>query len=279
MKEIFTWGDGGRSKRNFTIYDLLQLKGKKKLSQVNIGNEIEAQAAVEANIDLLICLNTDVKKIRVNAPNHFLTGAILEHEYYTKDDILKASMRTLENGADAIYTSKNPHVVEYLAKESVPVMGHLGFIPVKSSWTGGIRGTGKTASEAYKLYQQFKDMENAGAFSIESEVIAGDVLTEISNRTKMLTVSLGSGNGGDVNYLFMCDICGENQDVPRHAIKYANLFALHQKIQKERVAAFKEFKLDVIKNKFPSKKYSISIEKKELMNFKKFLSKKGLTVK
>ena len=136
MKEIFTWGGGQRSKRNFTIYDLLNLKGKKKLTQVNCGNEIEVQAAVEANIDLLICLGRDIKMIRANAPNHFITGAILEHEYYNKDDLLKASMLTLENGADAIYTSKNPHVVEYLAKESVPVMAHLGFIPVKSSWTG-----------------------------------------------------------------------------------------------------------------------------------------------
>ena len=34
MKDIFTWGDGRRSKRNFTIYDLLNLKGKKKLTQV-----------------------------------------------------------------------------------------------------------------------------------------------------------------------------------------------------------------------------------------------------
>ena len=46
MKEIFAWGDGGRSKRNFTIYDLLNFKGKKKLTQVNCGDAIEVQAAV-----------------------------------------------------------------------------------------------------------------------------------------------------------------------------------------------------------------------------------------
>ena len=102
-----------------------------------------------------------------------------------------------------------------------------------------------------------------------------ETLKEISTRTKLVTVSLGSGNGGDVNYLFMCDICGENEVAPRHAIKYGNLLDLHKKVQKERVSAFKEFKLDVIKNKFPSKKYSISIEKKELMNFKKYLSNFG----
>ena len=269
MKEIFTWGEGKRSKRNFTIYDLLNLKGKKKLSQVNCGNEIEVQAAVEANIDLLICLSTDVKMIRANAPQHFLTGAILEHEYYSKDDLLKASMHTLENGADAIYTSKNPHVVEYLAKESVPVMAHLGFIPVKSSWTGGIRGAAKTAKEAYKLYQQFKDMESAGAVLVEAEVIAGDVLSEISKRTSMVTVSLGSGNGGDVNYLFMCDICGDNENLPRHAIQYGHLLPLHQKIQKERIKALKKFNADAKKYNFAKQKNIVSIPKKELNSFLK----------
>ncbi len=44
--------------------------------------------------------------------------------------------------------------------------------------------------------------------------------------------------------------------------------------QKERVKAFKEYKSDVINNKFPSNKHSIKIEKKHLENFKKFLKKK-----
>ena len=45
-----------------------------------------------------------------------------------------------------------------------------------------------------------------------------------------------------------------------------------QKIQKERVNAFKEFNSEVRSNKFPSKKNIISIDKKELINFKKFLT-------
>ena len=36
MKDIFEWGECRRSKRNYTVYDLLQLKGKKKLTQVNM---------------------------------------------------------------------------------------------------------------------------------------------------------------------------------------------------------------------------------------------------
>ena len=137
MKNIFTWS-GIKTKRNYTVCDLLNLKGKKKLTQANPQNADEAQAAVEAKIDLLICVGKDVEKVRSKAPNHFLTAAILECELVTKDEILKASMALLEKGADAIYTSKSPHIVEYLSKESIPIMAHLGLVPAKSTWSGGL---------------------------------------------------------------------------------------------------------------------------------------------
>ena len=275
MRNIYTWS-GINTKRNYTVYDLFNLKGKKRLTQANPCNADEADAAVEAKIDLMICLDKDVKQVRFKAPNHFLTAAILECDYVTKDEILKASMALLEKGADAIYTSKSPHVVEYLSKESVPVMAHLGLVPAKSTWSGGLRGIGKNAKEAFKLYQQYKDMENAGAFSVESEVIAEDTLREISKRTKMLTISLGSGNGGDVNYLFMCDICGENKDTPRHGIKFGNLFKLKQQIKKERVKALNKFRVEAKKNNFAKKNNIVSIPKDELHNLLKLIEKNRL---
>ena len=55
---------------------------------------------------------------------------------------------------------------------------------------------------------------------------------------------------------------------------YRNFNKIFENLQKERISAFKEFKIDVQKNKFPTKKHSISIEKKELLNFKKIINKK-----
>ena len=43
----------------------------------------------------------------------------------------------------------------------------------KSTWRGGLRAVGRTASEAPELKQDFRDLENAGAFSVEAEVIPG----------------------------------------------------------------------------------------------------------
>ena len=78
-------------------------------------------------------------------------------------------------------------------------------------------------------------MENAGAFSVEAEVIPGPVLSEISKRTSLITVSLGSGKGGDVTYLFMEDICGENAEAPKHAKSFGNIYKLREMIKEERI--------------------------------------------
>ena len=56
---------------------------------------------------------------------------------------------------------------------------------------------------------------------------------------------------------------------------YRNFINLYKKLQKERVDAFKEFKRDVTSKKFPNKKNVISIDKKELSLFKKFINKKN----
>ena len=59
-------------------------------------------------------------------------------------------------------------------------MGHLGLVPRKSTWRGGLRAVGRTADEALALMQDFRDLENAGAFSVEAEVIPAEVMAAIS---------------------------------------------------------------------------------------------------
>ena len=58
---------------------------------------------------------------------------------------------------------------------------------------------------------------------------------------------------------------------PRHAKKYKNFDKILSDIQKERIDAFKKYKIEVQKNKFPTKKHTISIKEKELNKFRKFL--------
>ena len=71
MKKIYDFS-GEPAYRNYTIKDLFELKGKKKLTQINVKNSIEAKIALEANIDLLITGYKDVKEIRSIAKNKFI---------------------------------------------------------------------------------------------------------------------------------------------------------------------------------------------------------------
>ncbi len=66
-------------------------------------------------------------------------------------------------------------------------------------------------------------------------------------------MSLGSGSGCDTQFLFSCDILGDYEErIPRHAKAYRYFFAEKQRLQNERIAAFKEYIADVHNGDFPN---------------------------
>ena len=271
MKKLYTWG-GKFTDRNLTVSDLLENKGKNKFLQTTATNNEEASAAKEAGIDMLLCKSPFINEIRKGAPDIFLTATIDLALFPTKTEILNEAFRAMSVGADQIYTARGPHIVEMLSKEDIPVMCHLGLVPRKSSWKGGLRAIGKSAEEAYKLFNDFKTMESAGAFSAECEIILEEIMSEISKKTSLITSSLGSGLSGDIIYLFQNDICGEHENIPRHARAFGNVLKLKNEIYKERVNSIKSFKSAVKSQTFPKSTELVNINEKELDKFKKLIS-------
>jgi 3-methyl-2-oxobutanoate hydroxymethyltransferase len=221
------------------------------LAQVTAGTADEAAAAEAAGIEMVVCLASSVAEVRTGSPSVFLTAAIDFDGAVTEDDLLGHAYRALSAGADAVITARGLRSVARLTHEDLPVMGHLGFIPKKSTLYGGVRTIGKTAVEATTLWHQFQRLEDAGAFAVECELIAADVMAEISSRTEMATISLGSGSDADVLFLFTSDICGEGSRLPRHARAYGDLASLHEQIKDERVRSLRAFRNDVASKGFP----------------------------
>ena len=277
MKKIFSL-NLHKSERNYTIRDLIDLKGKKKLTQINVSTPDEAAAAQEAKIDLIIASPTgDIKKIREYANKTFLTVGIPFLKYENKDKITKKAFELIEIGVDSIHCgSWNLDFMSHLNKFNIPFQGHAGFVPSQTTWIGGIRAYGKNFEEAKQIYNHVKKIENTGAWAVEIECIPEKIMSEINKTTNMLTISIGSGQSTDIQFLFAEDILGYSTiKTPRHAKVYRNFINLYKKIQKERVNAFKEFKKDVTLKKFPSKKNIISIDKDELSLFRKFINSKN----
>ena len=270
MKRIYDW-DARPQVRNYTAFDLRELKGKRKLTQTTANTAEEASAARDAGIDLIMGNAQNTRAVREGAPDMFFTAALGLPDFPSSTSILDAAFAAMKDGADSIYTARGPHIVELLAREEIPVMCHLGLVPRRSTWRGGLRAVGGTAAEALEIWNAFRIMEDAGAFSVEAEVICAEVMTEISKRTTLLTSSLGSGDGADIIYLFQNDICGETENSPRHARPFGDLRALYRKVETERREALTKFREAVEDGQFPNDCETASSSPEEFEKFLKAL--------
>ena len=263
LKRIMTVG-GVYGTRNYTVKDLRDQKGKKTLTETVPFSVEEAAAAEEAGIDTMK-VRFDPKNpelaiaIRNAAPNTFMAFSCPLIAAATKDEAVRLGYRAMEIGADAVMTQWSPEFIESATKAGIPVKGHAGLVPRRSTWTGGLKAVGKTLEEAIWIYNQIKTFESAGAYAVEVEVIPEDLLIEISKKTSLLTSSIGAGKGGDIQFLFADDILGNNgPPYVRHSKQYKNFYELKQKMQLERIDGFRQFIKEVQSGEFPKKEHIIS---------------------
>ena len=254
-----------RPRKKYTVYELQQLKGKRCLTHIHVKSPPEAAAAEQAGVDLMSCsFDTPEAQARLRllvaaAPSSFLSAAT-PHGPASPEEAIRVGFRALEIGASSVYCSASPFIVEAMARERIPVVGHLGMVPRHVIWTG-YRAIGRTVEEARELYGRMKDLENAGAYAAELEVVPHNLARWLSSQTKMILMSLGSGNGCDTQFLFSDDILGDYEErPPRHAKAYRNFIAEHRRLQEERVAAFSEYIADVKEGRFPERCHLVEMD-------------------
>ena len=267
-------GSEGSVRRLPTIADLRALKGRRQLTMLRYFSLDEAAAAEAAGIDIASVPPEILfdPRYRDAAPSIFSMTGLTHLEAGTPEDYLRWSGDALNRGADAVYCSGSLRTVEYLAREYIPVVGHVGLVPSRASWTGGFRAVGKTAQDALRLYREVKAYERAGAFAVEIEVVPEEVATEISRRTSVLLWSMGAGAGCDAQYLFANDILGYTDGhVPRHARVYRDFRAEYARLQAERIAAFREFVADVASGGYPQEGHLVRMAPEELDAFREGL--------
>ena len=253
-----------------TVKDIINFKGKRKLAEVYTHNALEAEACEKAGIEMIVSSeNNNVSEIRKSASNTFFTVGLSYGKYLNEYEILKRAFLLFENGADAIYCPQSYRFIKAIADEGIPVVGHTGFIPYKSTYYGGFKAYGKTAEEAKIIYDQTLKIQDAGAFAAEIEIVPFKIGKYISENVKIFMIGMGSGQGCDAQYLFSDDILGYNKGhIPRHAKVYTNLAEDYEKIKNKSVKAYKEFRLDITNNVYPSINHDINIDEEEFKDFK-----------
>ena len=263
-----------------TIADIRANKGKYQYSKLHVDNWDEIAAAEAAGIDMLSVPQEFLcdPRFRQVAPTAFaFAGRSLYDHEGTPDGFLRWGYEMMRAGADAIYCPTSYATIRRMADEAIPVVGHVGLIPSKCSWTGGFKAVGKTAASAMELWDMVRRYEDAGAFGVEIEVVPPDIAAEISKRTSLFMISMGAGTGCDCQYLFTCDVLGETVGhIPKHAKVYRNFAAERARLQQERIAAFREYHADVQTGVFPEPGQIVQSLPGELEKFKEMLAKSGV---
>ena len=262
-----------------TVASLRALKGKGQLTMLRVMTLDEAAAAEQAGIDIVSVPDSLVThpRYREVAPTLFSMTGQTHLEAGTRDDYLRWACKVMLAGADAVYCSGGLGTVEHVAREHIPVVGHVGLVPSRATWTGGLKAVAKTAEGAMTLLHEIRAYEAAGAFAAEIEVVPVEVASEISHRVGILLWSMGAGPGCDAQYLFAEDILGTNRGhMPRHSKVYRNFAAEYDRLQDERVAAFREFIADVASSAYPEDKHVVKMTPAELDAFRATLKSRPL---
>jgi 3-methyl-2-oxobutanoate hydroxymethyltransferase len=264
LKRVSTM-TGAYGLRNYTVRDIRELKGRRTLVETLAFTPEEAAAAEEAGIDTLK-VRYDPKRpeiaaeIRQAAPHTFMSFSLPLVAVASPEEALRLAFAAMEIGGDAIMCQWSPRFIGTLAEAGVPAQGHAGLVPRRSGWTGGLRAVGKTPAEALQVYREIKALEDAGAWAVEVEVVPHQIMRAISQRTTLVTSSIGSGSGGDIQFLFAQDILGDGASpFPRHSKQYGDFNGLRADMQGERVAAFREYARDVRSGAFPEPGHLVSV--------------------
>ena len=151
----------------------------------------------------------------------------LSYQASEESAVMNAGHLMQQTGADAVKLEGGyeeiVHTVGRLTEIGIPVFAHLGFTP-QSVRTLGMRIQGKEKSDADKMVEQAKALEDAGAFAIVLELIPSELAARITNALSIPTIGIGAGPHCDGQVLVLPDLLGMNEGfAPKFLKKYADV--------------------------------------------------------
>jgi 3-methyl-2-oxobutanoate hydroxymethyltransferase len=146
-------------------------------------------------------------------------------------EALSSAIRIMkETGADCIKMEGGEEIIESVQRilsAGIPVMGHLGLMPQSINKYGTYAVRAKEESEAQKLIDDAKLLEEAGCFAIVLEKIPASLAQKVAKSVNIPIIGIGAGGGVDGQVLVMHDMLGITQGFsPRFLRRYADVFSV-----------------------------------------------------
>ena len=181
------------------------------------------------------------------AKNSLIVGDMPIGTYDNKLNALKNAKQFLKAGANAVKIEKKPEIAEFLVKNKIDVMGHIGLTPQTIT---NFKVQGKYGKSAKRLVEEAKACEKSGCFSLVLECIPLNLAKKITQSISIPTIGIGAGIHCDGQVLVTHDILGLFEAFkPKFVKRYADLSSLMKK-------AFEQYAKEVRKGEFPSDEHS-----------------------
>ena len=191
------------------------------------------------------------KSVRLGVKKSLMVVDMPFKTYTTKNIALKNAKKILkETKCDAVKLEGGKKVikqVEYLIRNKIPVMGHLGLLP--QSVKGKFKSKGKTSKEIKQLMNDAMLLQQTGVFAIVLECVKTPIAKQITKDLKIPTIGIGSSVHCDGQVLVTDDLLGLNETKIKFVKRFLN-------IKKYINLGLKKYASDVRSKKYPSKKHS-----------------------
>jgi 3-methyl-2-oxobutanoate hydroxymethyltransferase len=167
----------------------------------------------------------------------------------SKEALSNAIRIMKESGGHAVKLEGGSEILESIKRiltAGIPVMGHLGLTPQSIYKFGTYVVRAKEDTEAQRLIEDAKLLEEAGCFAIVLEKIPASLAEKVAKHVSIPIIGIGAGNGVDGQVLVVHDMLGINNEFsPRFLRKYANLY-------EQMMGAFQQYITDVKSGDFPN---------------------------
>ena len=253
-----------------TITSIISSKGKRKLSMITAYDALFANL-FDGEVDFILVGdslnmsfggNSDTLSITMDnmiyhtkavcngAKNTFVICDMPFGTYTDEKVAFENAMKVYqETSADAVKIEggkSKAHIVKYLTKNSIAVVGHIGLMPQNFRVEGGYKVKGKDEDNIQKLIEDAKAIEEAGAFCIVLEGVKAEAAKQITQAVDVPIIGIGAGLDVDGQVLVWSDMLGFFDEFkPKFVRKYLDGASL----VKQSVVQYVQ---DVSDKKFPS---------------------------
>ena len=191
------------------------------------------------------------KSVRLAVKKSLMVVDMPYNTYNSNNSALKNAKKIIKDTkCDAVKLEGGNKIIkqiQFLVKNKINVMGHLGLLPQTTK--GKFKSKGKTNKEKKQLLNDAILLEKSGVFAIVLECVKSSVAKQITQQLKIPTIGIGSSVHCDGQVLVTDDLIGLNDSNIRFVKKFVN-------IKRYLNLGLRKFTSEVKSKKYPQKKHS-----------------------